>query len=404
MLRNIKQLLHKRLFYGFFSMLLSLLFVFPTGFFSNETFFEREAENIAKLAKQNPSAEYVNLLVEPQDNLSMPMPSADFYNLYGIFNILENKCTFAGTGNADKAHSLTIQEISECENLSILFAESNSNIEYKGHWKHDYYPLELMFKGSFTKYNNAFSFCYIGESYAKKLLDLKGEDYTEDNFNALIGKDNIVFVCDGKEYVFTIANIYLETNYFYDGLQNVMGDFVVMSMSFPSEIRRQASFFLNQYKFQNKYYMNYICSRYSNDKYSLKLNKFNLTKFDNQNVTDFFVRKNDNQALSWFFLILAIVLLIVSSVIMYLDLLPRNKMQAISFFVIAFSPYLLFKVIYLITKQTAIFSSFSSVANLIFIILYLLLFIILFMTRTRTLKHSPSDGLALEKDYDEIII
>ena len=386
-------------------MVFSILSLFPFGAFSTETTIEKNAGYIADIAKKNPDADYINILVESNGEATMPAPSIDFYALYGIFNISENKCTFAGTGNAEKEHTLTIDEIPDCENLSILYAEANSNKEYKGHYKHDYYPLELMFKGATVKYNDAYSFCYISESQANRLLDEKGLQHTKENYESLIGKENITFTCDDSDSrLYTIGNIFYETNYFYDGLRNVMGDFVMMSTSFPTGIKKQASFFLNKYSFQNKHYMNYICARFNSKDYSTKINQYNLSSSINESsAVNFFYLNSSANVVSWMFAAVAIILFVLSIYIFWRAFEPRKPSNYIPFFIILFTPYLLFKYLFLITKNISLFSYLSSVSNVAIIVIYSILFIVFLLNSIKQGKRTK-ERYAKGGFYEEITV
>lgn len=342
----------------------ALINIFLFGSFSNDFVLEENASDISELVKNN-ETEYATISVFNNGNSPQTLPvSSEFYSMYSIFNINENKCTFAATGNANKNHDIQIKDISNSEkNYSILYADYNRNKEYNGHWKHDFYPLELMFRGENSRSGDAYSFCYVSQTDANTIMSLRGID----NYESLIGT-NIRVVVDSTEYLYTIGNIYYEQNYFYQGLAETIGDFIFTYTTFPVGVKKENTYFLNSFQYQNKYYLNRIISKYDKNSFDVELNTFNLKKYDRDRLLRFFY--HNDTSFNWVFvfsIILSSLLLFYSLAWAWFFFSPKNKIDLVIIVITLCLPYLLARLSFEMSKSILFFSYSSTVVNLIFI-------------------------------------
>lgn len=345
-------------------MIAAGLGVFPSGQFSNSYQMENACNYLADIAENHTTnGIYTSLVVEPKNEQHKLLdPSVETYSTYGTFR--ENNANFAGTVNATKEHKILFPEIGKESNYSFLYVEMPgfSNIEYKGAWKHSYYPLQLMFHGV-HKNTGTFSFFYISESDARALLTERKLPHTKENFERLIGSTTTL-IFDDQRLEWTIANIYLETNYFYEALKETMGDFFLGSRVYPEGFKKQSSYFLRNYSFQNRFYLNYCRGNYPLENYEYTINDFNI---DDDFVVDQsvlnFLKESSSNGVS---ISLIAILIIIYSIgfFLFIFFIKTNKpsfLQLILFDFSLFIPFIIFSIVYSFTKNLAIFSHFSCV-------------------------------------------
>ena len=342
--------------------LIPLFLFFPAGAFNDNTKNEEVANQMAVAAtKKTTGGQYLSILVEPNDVQTNPLnsPSSEFYSTYAYFG--EQSPAFAGTVNADKTNSIYIKEI-ETQNLSFLYSNINSNKEYKGHFKHEFYPLELMFKGDHV-FADAFSFCYLSETQARNLLISRGLEINEETFKSLIGQ-KIIILFNNVEYTYSIGNIYLETNYYYSALSEVLGDFIFSYIRYPEGIKKQACYFMNRYYYQNLSFMKRISALYDNKQYSIKINHNNLKEdIDDVYLTSFYFRPKNHlldilSALLFVFLLLNNV---VSSLLVSFINFNKRTWRVLLYPIFGLLPYLIFLIVSHLTKSFLFFSGVSTI-------------------------------------------
>lgn len=395
------------------SLLLSVLgltLVFISGFFSANTQLEKIAEYATEVVKNHTNGKSLcALTVEktPESGAIIDYDS-EFHNLYGTFK--QQKITFASVINADKRHNITIDnDISD--NLSMLYVGPVGSISYNGHFKHYVSPMEIMFPDE-KIYDSSRYIVYISQTHADRLLEknnisrqLDGT-YSETDYSSLL-KQLISIRTDEGQDSFAIQNIYYQTNYYYEGLHEVVGDFVMVSYWVPGDLQteRQNMYFLSDYTYQNKYFMNHINSAYPSKKYLLKVNPFNVVGEINEDyLTSFYY--SGISGYDWIFVLLfifSISLLILSLYFFYLEAKRVNSsIFFISFrIIILFVPYLIFFLLHKITKNVSFLSETSSKANVLLIIGYILLFaLIALFTRNKKNHFSLTGRVA----YHEINI
>lgn len=364
----------RRTFLSCFILFFSLCLLIPAGALNSETDLENASYYYADVAKNHTiGGTYMSFIVEPKTSEDKLISTeTEFRNLYGSFR--ESKVNFAGMINADKKNEILFPEVENDQNYSFLYVERAgfSNVEYQNAWKHEYYPIQLMFKGLHNS-KGSYSFFYISQSDADILLDNEGLEKNIENYQSLLGRKTTIKF-NGVDYIFTIADIYLETNYFYDALHEVAGKFFLGYNKFPNEFKKQAVFFLREYYYQNFYYLKYVKNNYKNSNFDFSIGKYNIKDnfvVDSTITNDIFSSKS--QVLSVLFLVISVIFFLSSILLLFTDFECLRKIFIYVFILISmFLPYLIFKIIFVKTKNVYIFSSFTFNIYLIYLIVELI--------------------------------
>lgn len=398
----LKKLLKHYRIYSICLSLLGLMLVFIGGIFSANTQIEKVANYATEVVTT--ATEKGNLCavtVQATDD-SKPIASneTEFHNLYGVFK--QRKITFATAINSDRKYNISITGISD--NLSLLYVGpvgTKKNNGGENRFRHFVYPLEMMFEDSkYYELNNYI--IYISKTDATRVLESrdieKQEDgtYTFDDYESLIAS-TISMTFDGQEFDFIVQNIYYETDYYYEGLHDVMGDFGIVSYYLPNGLsnKRKNMYFMSDYTFQNKFFMDYINTVYSSKKYLVEVNNYNLVKDINEERLLSFYYGSSVTRLQWLSIMTFIIggAVFFSSFCLYFYGKTRrgNKRRIYDYwiwFVLLFVPYLIFKVLYLLTNEISLMSETSSKVNGVFILLSIgLLFVLDIFTKNVTVKN-----------------
>lgn len=380
-------------------ILLSLTILFPAGVLNPSSRIERTSEYIAEIAKKNTkTGKYVSLMIEPNDRTDKKINNAyyEFHSLYAIFK--EGLATYVGTANADKTeNSINIKELNDNVNFSILNVDSGFGVkEYyvdkEGNmvFKQEFYPLELMFYSNHPMIPGSYSFLYLSKSRATQLLDARGLEHTRENYHGLLNQ-LITVEINGIDYSFAIDNIYLEQNYFYDALNETIGEFFLAGQKYPPEIKRQGMFFLRNYAYQNKYFIEYATKLYSQNDFDYKILEYNFidkTIID-QNRLQFFASSKGEVGSVLITLLSAIFLLsaFLQMVFGKFDFKIKNHLLIAGSI---FFPYLIFWIIHLISNDPLLFSNYSLTCFIWFTIVFIICYLVLFLL-THSLKRGKNE-------------
>lgn len=375
----------------FISILLaffSLSSVYIGGSFSSNTQFEKIAEHATNIVvNHTENKKYCAVTVQATgDSGPIADSNSEFHQLYGVFK--QQKITFASGINADKKRDITLGE-SISDKLSILYVGPVGTIKYNGHYKHYSSPIEMMFEDQ-RNYDINRYVIYISQSHADKLLDgdsnhnrNENGQYDKSDYESLI-KTNIPFFIDGNEHQVLVQNIYYQSNYYYDGLKEVMGDFVISSYYLPENLRseQQNIYFLSEYTYQNKFFMNYINNVYSSRKFDVKLNHYNIVGNVDDSYLLTFYYSSEIYRLDWLAIFIYVIsgfLLLASLALVIYQNRTINKKNApviLTNIFVLFIPYLVFKIIYMFTNNVSYFSIDSGKITIWYIVSYILLFVI----------------------------
>ena len=371
-----------------FCILLSFFLLFPAGINNNNTRIEKIADYSSQVVSNfTKDKRYCCITVEAtSDSGSLPSSDSEFHNLYGVFK--QTNITFASSINADKKHDVRIRYASsgESENLSFFYVGPVGTSPYNGHYKHYVYPTEVMFK-DVRMYDISHYVVYISKTHADIILDdnglLRNEDgsHSEDSYRSLL-KQFIPISIDGETFNFVIQNIYYESNYYYKGLHDVMGDFVIVSYYLPMNLRieQKNMYFLTKYAYENKYFMNYINDVYSGKKFKVEINQYNILGNINVNfLLSFYYSNTTSDSLSTALICVsaAILLFAILYFLLYLNYKNKSKLHLrLSFFCIPFLPYIIFSFIARCTCDISLWSELSTKANFFMLIGYFSLLLI----------------------------
>ena len=398
----LKKLLKHYRIYSICLSLLGLMLVFIGGIFSANTQIEKVADYATEVVTT--ATEKGNLCAVTVQATEDSKPIADteteFHNLYGVFR--QKKITFATAVNPDREYDISITGISD--NLSLLYVGpvgTKATENGEGRFRHFVYPIETMFEDQrLYEVNNYI--IYISKTHATKILETKGvekqEDgtYSFDDYETLVAS-TISMTFDGDEFDFVVQNIYYETDYYYEGLHDVMGDFGIISYYLPNGLsnKRKNMYFMSDFTFQNKYFMDYINTVYSSKKYLVEVNNYNLVKDINEEKLLSFYYGNSVTRLQWLSIMTFIIggAVFFSSFCLYFYGKTRrgNKRRIYDYwiwFALLFVPYLIFKILYLLTNEISLMSETSSKVNGVFLLLSIgLLFVLDLFTRNVTVKN-----------------
>lgn len=355
--------------------LLSFSSCFISGIFNPAIKTEETAEYIADVVKNHTrKGTYAALLVEPKSSTEKKLidTGTELYSLYGVFR--ENIASYVSTVNADHTHDVRFKDI-QSENLSYVYVTSGFNsVAYHGHYKHEYYPLELMFNREkdpeVWQQKNFSSLLYISQSQADKFLDLNGMEHNETNYKSLL-KTRIMLTTNGVEKEWQIEDIYLQQNYFYEAVTECAGEFVfAWSLdAFLQGPKKQSLYFLSSYSFRNSFYFDYATALYPQSDFEYKISDFNFTddfKLDAKRL--FFSSDSNTPLLSTLVLVFGIILVSSGLAIIYFVLPDLKWWHHFVFATSALLPYLSFKILHKITSRILFFSTVATNANLIMLL------------------------------------
>ena len=331
---------------------------FPAGALTNNAMLENAAYQIADIAKRKTKdGIYVPFIVEPKTE------EEQMYNTFTEYFDTRSKfrghySRFAGTVNAKKTDTITWNDVSE-NNFSFIYVSTPgfNNKQIDDHWTHEYYPINLMFKGEHKTNDDALSFLYISKSNADTYLLAKNREATPDNYRWLLGQ-NITLDFNSESYTYTIANIMLEDTEYYNDLHSVMGDFFLGYNKYPTGFQKQSLYFLTENVFQNLYYIQYAKTLYDHSKFNYFIGTSNLigeTSINENSIIENIIATNNETG--------SIILFVLSFVLMTFAIYFAFKTKTIycipGLLIICGSitlPYLLFKIIFLISENIVLFS------------------------------------------------
>ena len=377
----------------------SFSIIFPAGYFHSTAKLEETSEYLAEVAKNHTTnGKYVAMMVEPKEVGSNKIndPYNDFLYLYGTFR--EGLATYIGAANADKSHSVQFKELNKDINFSFLNVDRGFGVEEyheddEGNmiYRAAFYPLNLMFYSNHPNIPGQYSFLYISKSRATDLLDVRGLDHTRENYHNLLNQ-LIDIEIDGKEYKFAIDNIYLEDNYFFEAIYEVMGDFFLAGTRYPDNVKRQGVYFLRQYPYQNKYYIQYATSLYSVDDYDFEILKYN---FNDDYELDYnrliFAPSTKGDVVSYVFVVLAILMMLLAFVVIVIGNFDFSILSTLLVAISILLPYVIFWASHLLTKSALFFSNFSTNFVMWIIVIMSVIYFILFLV-SRTKKRITNES------------
>lgn len=400
----------------FGSVLLSLTISLLTGLVSNDTKKEKAADYVANVVKNNTvGSNYLGITVErlqSNSNFSAQDNDSEFRRLYGVFK--QERATFAAGYNLDKRYSVTVGCFESDENQSIMYVGQSVSIPYENGHKHDPYPYVFMFP--LIRDEGIWQNCLsISKSRATEMLlklfpEKKESDFTESDYKQyVVGKRTSITISTSdfsqthtEEY--TIQNIYYEQDYYYKCINEVVGDFVIFSEFFRPKysennyVPSQRLYFFTDYAYQTKYFMDYLNNVYTSSEYHFDVVENNIVKgkIDKKAILQFrdFDVFNKTSTFETIFIIISIALTFASIALFIISEINKNKLSVILCLVSVFAPYLIFKLLYIITGNISLFSITGARTNGILMIVYILAIIFVCVFEIAVKKKRDSHGTA----------
>lgn len=376
----------------------SLLIIFPAGALHSSAVVEDTSEYLADVAeKHTVNKKYAAMMIEPNDTTDKKInnPYNEFHFLYGIFR--EGLATYVGSVNADKSHIVKLKDINEDVNFSFLNVDSGfgvTDIKDKDgnhlYYKQEFYPLKLMFYSNHPQVKGAKSFIYISQRRANCILDKYNLAHTSENYQKILNNEDYLVTLDfdGTDYKFAIDNIYLEEDYFYEALDETIGEFFLAGQWYPPGFKRQGLFFLRNYAYQNKYYIQYATQLYSLDDFNFKIlerNFINDFKIDSSKLI--YVGNKSGDAGAILLLVFSIVLLIIAAFFIFVSIFRFNIVNSLFVGGFLLTPYIIFWIIHEITKSAFLFTNFSTTCYIWCLLSFIFVYFVLFLIkRSKKLK------------------
>lgn len=353
------------------------------------------ASYYADIVKRDNRINNIGLVVKQKSKDSiMPDTATELRSLYGAFgNRISN---YAGTINAEKKHSINFEEYEITENLSFVYVQTGVNVNKSKvnptHYRMEFYPLDLMFKYYANSPTKFFSFMYISTIHARKIIDSKFPGMFESSIptSELANNHEFIDKCeeeilgkglqmdfDGTVKNFQVTNIFYAEDYFYNTIFRTLGDFVVGYNQYPDGFTKEATYFLNEYEYQNNFYLEYLERRYNDGNYDFGLVSKNYKSEWNYSKGFSFLEKQ-NYSLFVILIIISVILIIASFILMFKFHL-FNLTYSIYSLLSLLVPHFFGLAFYLITKNIGFFSPFYSNASLICVILFSILYLFCFI-------------------------
>lgn len=403
--------------FAFGSILLSLTISLLAGLVSNDTKKEKSADYVANVVKNNTiSSNYLGVTVQKlQENsyFSAQDNEAEFRRLYGVFR--QERATFAAGYNLDKEYSISVECFDSNENQSIMYVGQSLSDPYENGYKHNPYPYVFMFP--LVRDESVWQNCLsISKSKATQMLlklfpEKKESEFVDTDYKEyVVGKKTNITISspDSSEThteEYTIQNIYYEQDYYYDCINEVVGEFVIFSEYFRPKysdnkyVPSQRMYFFTDFAYQTKYFMDYLNECYASNEYRIDVATRNIIKgtIDKESVLQFrdLNTLKKTSVFETLFIIFAIALAFVSVALFIVSEIHTNKLSVMLCLVATFVPYLIFKIIYLITKNVVLFSITSTRINGILMIVYIAAIIFVcvfeFTIKKRKELYGPAD-------------
>lgn len=371
---------------------LSSIFLLSSGAANNSTSSYNCASYFANIVKDNSDVDNVAMIVEQTSDSVMPDTATELRGLYGAFG---NRITnYAGTINASKNRSITFVDYPNNTNYSFVYIQTGVQVSAskvnENHFRAEFYPLDLMFDFYENNPLQFYSFLYISTGQARQIINYKhpglfnesiplseladNPDFIKICKDELLGK-GIKLSFDGVEKNYQITNIFYEDYYFYDTVYNTLGDFMVGYNQYPEGFNKQATYFLNEYEYQNEFYLSYIKEKFGKGGYDFDFCSLKYQgTFDFNSATSFL--KNKTNVLSIMLLVLSISLILCSAFYMF-----KSRLFNLTFyfyFMLSFLlPYFIGAIIWLISKNIFFFSPYYTIAVLIYSLVVITSFIII---------------------------
>ena len=390
--------------------------VFVAGVLSNETKDEKCADYYSQIAMSHTigggDKNLAGLLVEPKADSGASMAydtQIEINNIWGAFK--GENASFAPVINANK--EVDIRFVGDegakysTNNLSILYSsvgDATETYHTKKVWneetkKEELIPVDYKFQCSplATMFPSARSgpqsqiYVYISQKQAENKLKADEIDITEDSLHSLLNK-TVDIDFNGEVRTCIIHNIYLDNfkheykfpstdkkyNYYYGtDVGTILGDYIFISTYalqsgvFPKDLVKQGMYFMSEYSYRNRFYLEYSRDCYSPTNYLFKYATSNLKEgfSPNESILQTAIKAGGSSVGCALLTTLLSLMFVANLVFVFLFKLYMSPLSIVFMGASSILPYLLFRLIFIITKNVSIFSSYSTVLNMVFLII-----------------------------------
>ena len=372
----------------------SLSTAFPAGMLNTNSQIEICSEFFSALTRSHTKGKtYSALTVEVKDgsDKNLTDTSREFHDLYGSFRT--DKACFANTVNLSKEQNIIFEQ-ANIDNLSFLFTSSGLLLKYVENigWRHEFYPLNMMYDSpKATRPYPPYRYCFISKTQADILLrsGFLGEPIYDPNpadYQNLQYK-LVNFSCNGESLSYYILSIYYETGYYYEALKEIMGEFVFVYGVLPGNLKRQATYFMRDYSFQNEHYINYAKKQYDISDFDYKIGTYNVTdNFASKVNVSALIFSNYNNASSILMFTISSLLALLVLFFAVVTNFGRHWLDLIIFCSCVALPYLIFKLISTFSESIMLFTGLSTQFNMILSLMLITIFIVIFIFKNAKRK------------------
>ena len=346
-------------------ILLSL--IYPAGALNSNARIENIACYISNVSKSESPSKSIHVIAESTNekrNSVLIDTETEYRFLYGVFGG-GNKAYFANTINADKKDTIMCPILSSDYNYSFLYAESgfrNKKLPDSHYYRHEFYPINLMFQGEHRSLPGSFSFLYISESHANIMLDVLGLEHTIDNYESLLGS-GLDLIMNNNTYTWIIEDIYFEEGVYYNDLHEAIGDFFFGYKEYPDGFNKQAVYFLKDSEYENKFFLDHISTTFKKDSITLRFLEKGLK--DNELIYIFY---NESNAISILLYCVTLGSLLCLLIFCHFNKCFKKISNIIIYLFALLIPWCIFKLISVFSKSLLFFSISTNYVYIIAII------------------------------------
>ncbi len=409
---------------------LSFSLIFPAGVLSNETKDEICAEYYSSIASKytigGGDKKLSGLIVEPKPGHDVSMAydtQTEINNIWGAFK--GENASFAPVINANKEVNIQFNgeegQKYSVNNLSVLYSslgvaaepyhfveqfdkETGEKKKIPIDYKFQCSPLATMFPSSRNGWQSNL-YIYISQKHAENKLKSEGKEINEESFRSLLNS-TVDIDFNGEIKTCVINNIYLDNfkheysfpylghkyNYYYGtDVGTILNDYVfVMLYATKSEVipkcisSKQGMYFMSEYAYRNKFYFEYARDCYSPADYSFKYATANLKSgfVPDDSILQKAVNAVGSNVGCALLTTLLSLMFAANLMFIFLFRLFTSPLSLALIGVSSLVPYLLFRLIFAITKSVSIFSSYSTILDLVLlIILAISMFVLVLFTK-----------------------
>ena len=388
---------------------LGLTVVFLSGSMHENTHFERIAEYSSQVVKTSTFDKRYCAISFDAPNKPGDYYASELQNLFDVFR--SGVVTYASGMNVHKEQNIRLKGCSD-DNLSLFFVGAIGSIEIKDDdekiigWRHYKYNIETMFNDpqyNGTEYDKKHvPVIYLSQQQADKILELRGvvkegTNYSPQQYRSLIQTD-VTLKIEGDDCTYSIWNIFYNKDFYCEGLADILGEYALTSYYQPvnHDLRQihKSIYYFNEYSYYNQYLMRYLNERFSDGEVHPYVIRNNLVKEIDYDFLLSFYHNETISAKHWIYTVLMILAICFIAVSVFILFASNRDDMLISLVTIVslFIPYLIFKLIFVITNDVLFFSQPVCKLYVLFVVLYIFVYLYKTFIMKRIIKKNKILG------------